>query len=145
MSIELPFAPVDTIIRRNAGGLRVSLDATEELALRIQLEGASLSVEASIIADMNGRKTIQKEDFNIENKDIKKDLILPIAPIDRIARLEIDSRYRIGNDARVALAIYLEEYADKVAKKSALLTRHAGRKTIQKEDVQAYFRIIEKA
>jgi histone H3/H4 len=145
MSIELPFAPVDTIIRRNAGGLRVSLDATEELALRIQLEGASLSVEASIIADMNGRKTIQKEDFNIENKDIKKDLILPIAPIDRIARLEIDSRYRIGNDARVALAIYLEEYADQVAKKSALLTRHAGRKTIQKEDVQAYFRIIEKA
>ena len=145
MSIELPFAPVDTIIRRNAGGLRVSLDATEELAIRIQLEGASLSIEASIIADRNGRKTIQKEDFNIENKDIKKDLILPIAPIDRIARLEIDGRYRIGNDARVALATYLEEYADQVAKKSALLTRHAGRKTIQKEDVQAYFRIIEKA
>tara|TARA_B110000116_G_C16735300_1_gene535715 strand:+ start:861 stop:1298 length:438 start_codon:yes stop_codon:yes gene_type:complete len=144
MSIELPFAPVDTIIRRNAGGLRVSLDAAEELALQIQLEGASLSVEAAIVADANGRKTIQEEDFNIESEDIKKDLTLPIAPIDRIARLEIDSRYRIGNDARVALARYLEEYADQVAKKSVLLARHAGRKTIQKEDIQAYFKIIER-
>ena len=32
MSVELPFAPVDTIIRRRADDLRVSADAAEELA-----------------------------------------------------------------------------------------------------------------
>jgi len=36
MSVELPFAPVDGIIRRNAGDLRVSADAAEELARRIK-------------------------------------------------------------------------------------------------------------
>jgi len=35
MSVELPFAPVDAIIRRNAGSLRVSADAAEALATRI--------------------------------------------------------------------------------------------------------------
>ncbi len=47
MSVELPFAPVDAVIRRNADGLRVSADAAEELARRIQDHGASLAVTAA--------------------------------------------------------------------------------------------------
>ncbi|HKL29999.1 MAG TPA: histone-like protein, partial [Natrialbaceae archaeon] len=44
MSVELPFAPVDTIIRRNAGDLRVSAEAAEELARRVQHRGAALAI-----------------------------------------------------------------------------------------------------
>ena len=58
MSMELPFAPVDTIIRRNSGTLRVGSEATGELARLIQIEGANLAIEASKIAKENGRKNI---------------------------------------------------------------------------------------
>ena len=105
MSMELPFAPVDTIIRRNSGALRVSSEATEELARLIQIEGANLTIEAAKIARENGRKTIQEGDFNIRERSSERELVLPIAPVDRIARSEIDDRYRIGNDARLILAV----------------------------------------
>jgi len=39
MSVELPSAPVDAVIRRNAEGLRVSAEAVEELSRRIQERG----------------------------------------------------------------------------------------------------------
>ena len=142
MSIELPFAPVDAIIRRNAGGLRVGSEATEELARLIQIEGANIAMEAAEVAKRNGRKTIHEEDFKIDGLGIKKEIVLPIAPIDRIARSEIDDRYRIGSDARLILAEYLENYADEKVKKSAILARHAGRKTIQKEDVEVCIKIL---
>ena len=47
MSVELPSAPVDSVIRRNADGLRVGSDATEELARRIQDRGAELARAAA--------------------------------------------------------------------------------------------------
>ena len=47
MSVELPSAPVDAVIRRNAGGLRVGADATEALAERIQARGAALALDAA--------------------------------------------------------------------------------------------------
>lgn len=143
MSMELPFAPVDTIIRRNAGTLRVSSDATEELARLIQIEGANLAIGAAEIAKENGRKTIQEGDFDIEKRNLERELVLPIAPVDRIARSEIDDRYRIGNDARLILAEYLENYADRIAKKSVILARHAGRKTIKKEDIEICVKILK--
>ena len=142
MSMELPFAPVDTIIRRNSGTLRVGSEATGELARLIQIEGANIAIEAAKIAKENGRKTIQEGDFNIGKRDLERELVLPIAPVDRIARSEIDNRYRIGNDARLILAEYLESYADQIAKKSVILARHAGRKTIQKEDIEICVRIL---
>jgi histone H3/H4 len=40
------------------------------------------------------------------------------------------------------LAEYLENYADQIAKKSVILARHAGRKTIQKEDIEICVRIL---
>ena len=143
MSVELPSAPVDAVIRRNAGGLRVSADATEALARRIQERGATLAVDAAGAADAEGRKTVTAADFGVDDVPPAAELTLPIAPVDRIARLDVDDRYRIGQDARVALATILEAYADEVAAGATVLARHADRRTIQAEDVETYVRLVE--
>jgi histone H3/H4 len=143
MSVELPFAPVDAIIRRNAGNLRVSAEAAEELARRIQWYGAELAVDAAQRASEDGRKTLMAEDFGVDRVVDKDGLELPIAPVDRIARLEIDDRYRVAMDARVALADILEDYADNVAAAATTLARHADRRTVKAEDVQTYFQLFE--
>jgi histone H3/H4 len=138
MSVELPFAPVDTIIRRNADDLRVSAEAAEELARRIQNYGAELAADAAEQATADGRKTLMAADFGVESTPDKDDLELPVAPVDRIARLDVDD-YRVSMDARIALAAILEEYADTVAAAAAALARHADRRTVKAEDVEAYF------
>lgn len=141
MTVEIPFAPVDTVIRNAAPELRVSSGATEELASRIQEEGASLAVEAAEKASGSGRKTIMVGDLDFDIPSVRKeDLTLPVAPIDRIARLRIDD-YRVSKDARVALAAYLENWAIEAAESAALLAEHAGRRTIQGEDIEVYFKI----
>jgi histone H3/H4 len=142
MSVELPFAPVDTIIRRNAGDLRVSAEATEELTQRIQARGASLAVDAAERANADGRKTLMAADFDVESVPDKDALELPIAPVDRIARLDIGDRYRVAMDARIALASQLESYADTIATAAAMVARHAGRRTVKAEDIQLYFELI---
>jgi len=143
MSVELPFAPVDSIIRRNAGSLRVSAGAARELAQRIQSRGADLAAVAAEEATADGRKTIQADDFGIEVVPEAESLVLPVAPVDRIARLDIGDRYRVGMDARVALAEQLETFADGAARGAARLARHAGRRTVQAEDIEAYFDLVE--
>jgi histone H3/H4 len=143
MSVELPFAPVDEIIRRNAGDLRVSAGAAEELARRIQRRGAALAVDAADRATADGRKTLMAGDFGADRTVDRDDLTLPVAPVDRIARLDIDDRYRVSTDARVALAAVLEEYADGVAAAAATLARHADRRTVQSEDVETYVTLFE--
>ena len=152
MSVELPFAPVDAVIRRNAGSLRVSADAAEELARRIQVRGAALAGEAAERATAEDRKTLMAADFETGNEEgtrnggpsvTKEALTLPVAPVDRIARLDIDDRYRVSMDARVVLADVLESYADEVAASAAILARHAGRRTITAEDVETYFALLE--
>jgi histone H3/H4 len=143
MSVELPFAPVDTIIRRNAGELRVSAEAAEELARRIQEHGAELAVDAAEHATEDGRKTLMAADFGVETVVDKDSLELPVAPVDRIARLTIDDSYRVSMDARVALADILEDYADNVAAAAATLARHADRRTIKAEDIETYFTLFD--
>ena len=143
MSVELPFAPVDEVIRRNAGDLRVSADAAEELARRIQIRGAELAADAAERADEDGRKTLMPADFGVEQLVDRGDLTLPIAPVDRIARLDIDDSYRVSMDARVALADILEDYADNVANAAAILARHADRRTVQAEDIETYFALFQ--
>ncbi len=143
MSVELPFAPVDAIIRRNAGDLRVSADAAEELARRIQSHGAELAEDAAEQATKDGRKTLMAADFGVEQVVDRRALELPIAPIDRIARLDIQDRYRVSMNARIALADILEDYADNVASAAAKLAHHADRRTIQAEDIQTYFALFE--
>lgn len=140
MSVELPFAPVDTVIRRNADGLRVSAEAAEELARRIQRHGAQLATVAAERATADGRKTLMASDFDAPVVD-KDRLELPVAPIDRIARLDIDDRYRVSMDARIALAGVLESYADTVAAAAAILARHADRRTIKAEDIEVYYKL----
>lgn len=142
MSVELPFAPVDTIIRRNAGELRVSAEAAQELALRVQKRGAELATEGAQRAAADGRKTLMASDFEVEQVVDKDTLELPIAPVDRIARLDIHDRYRVSMDARIALADILEDYADNVATAAAVLARHADRRTIKAEDIETYFELF---
>jgi histone H3/H4 len=141
MGVELPFAPVDAIIRRNAGDLRVSADAAEALARRIQDHGAALATEAAERATADGRKTLMAEDFGRPEDAGADDADLPIAPVDRIARLDIDDRYRVSMDARVALATVLEAYADDVAAAAAVLAAHADRRTVIAADIEAYFEL----
>src|SRR6056297_1772800 len=143
MSVELPFAPVDSIIRRNADELRVSADAAEELARRIQAHGSALAVDAADRATADGRKTLMAVDFDVEQVVERGALELPVAPVDRIARLRIDDRYRVSMEARIALADVLEDYADNVARAAAKLARHADRRTVQAEDIQTYFELFE--
>ena len=143
MSVELPFAPVDTIIRRNAGELRVSAEAAEELAQYIQEHGAALAEDAADRATADDRKTLMASDFGVEQVVDREDLELPVAPVDRIARLRIDDRYRVSMNARIALADILEDYADNVAAAAAKLARHADRRTIQAEDIRTYFSLFE--
>ena len=143
MSVELPFAPVDDVIRRNAGDLRVSADAAEALARRIQDHGAELAAEAADRAAADGRKTLMAVDFGVEQVVSRDALALPIAPVDRIARLRIDDRFRVGMDARIALADVLEEYADSVAAAATTLARHADRRTVQAADIETYFSLFE--
>ncbi|RQG94386.1 histone family protein [Natrarchaeobius chitinivorans] len=143
MNVELPFAPVDTIIRRNAGDLRVSADASKELAARIQRHGSDLATDAAQRATADGRKTLMAADFGVETVIDKDDLELPVAPVDRIARLEIDDQYRVSMDARIALADILEDYADNVAQAAAILARHADRRTIIDDDIETYFSLFE--
>ncbi|MFT4891330.1 MAG: histone H3/H4 [Halobacteriales archaeon] len=143
MSVELPFAPVDTIIRRNSGDLRVSAEAAEKLARRVQVRGADLATDAAERADADGRKTLMAADFGVEQVVDKDTLELPIAPVDRIARLDIDDRYRVSMNARIALADILEDYADNVAAAAAILARHADRRTIKAEDIETYFDLFE--
>jgi len=141
VTVELPYAPVDTLIREAAPEMRVSSGAAEELATRIQGKGASLSVEAAERAKKDGRKTIRAEDFGFETHDVsKKDLVLPVAPVDRIARLPLEN-YRVRKEARLVLAVHLEGWAKGVAERAAKLARHAGRRTVQQEDVKAYFEV----
>ncbi len=143
MSVELPFAPVDEVIRRNADGLRVSAEAAEELARKIQQEGAQRATVAAKRADKDGRKTLMAADFDRDTLPEKEALALPIAPVDRVARLDIDDRYRVSMDARIALASELEAYADTVAAAAALLARHADRRTIKSDDIQLYTELTQ--
>lgn len=143
MSVELPVAPVDSLIRQNAGDLRVSAEAAESLTMHIQEQGAELSVAAAERADDAGRKTMMAEDFGVLSVPPRDSLDLPLAPVDRIARLDIDGQYRVAMDARVALASVLEAYATDVAAAATTLAHHADRRTVTGDDIEAYYDLAE--
>jgi len=82
------------------------------------------------------------QDFGVDGGRIKDDIELPIAPVDRIARIDIDGRYRVAMDARVALADILEAYADDVAAAAATLARATPNGGPSKaEDVETYYEL----
>lgn len=143
MSVELPVSPVDTLIRRHAGDLRVSAEAAEELARRIQAYGSALAARAAERARADGRKTLMVEDFEGGTAMADASATLPIAPVDRIARLDIPPEFRVAADARAVLAAILEDWAEDAAEGARILAEHAGRRTIQAADIETYFRLVE--
>lgn len=59
---------------------------------------------------------------------------LPVSTVARIAkRAGVE---RVGKDATAALIVYAEAYIGDLAKEAARLASHAGRKTIQADDIE---------
>ena len=59
---------------------------------------------------------------------------LPLANMERL--LKEGGAERVSEDAKEALAEVLENYGLEIAKDATILSEHAGRKTVRKEDVK---------
>ncbi len=66
-------------------------------------------------------------------RNVPKELELPNAPMARL--MKAAGAERVSDEACVALAEVLENYALKISQEAAVLARHAGRKTIKAEDI----------
>jgi len=60
---------------------------------------------------------------------------LPLAPVKRI--IKNSGAERVSEDAVESLRDAIEEFAEDLAASSRAYARHAGRKTVKKEDVRA--------
>ncbi len=58
---------------------------------------------------------------------------IAVAPITRIIR-EAGAE-RVSEEASLELVRCLEEYGAKISKRAVSLAKHAGRKTVKKEDI----------
>ena len=59
---------------------------------------------------------------------------IPLAATERLLRRAGASR--VSEDAKVALKIALESYAEKIGEGATKYAAHAGRKTVKAEDIQ---------
>lgn len=60
--------------------------------------------------------------------------ILPVAAMEKL--LKKSGAARVSNSGKETLRSVLEEYAEKIGKKSVEFARHSGRKTIKAADVK---------
>ena len=67
---------------------------------------------------------------------------LPIAPVGRI--IERAGAQRISKDARKRLAEILEDKGLEIAQDAVRLSKHAGRKTVMKRDVESAYNNLYK-
>jgi histone H3/H4 len=65
---DIPLAPVERIMRRAGGDVRVSEEATKELRDVLEEFAVQLSEKASKFARHAGRKTITGEDVKLAKK-----------------------------------------------------------------------------
>ncbi|RLI92020.1 MAG: histone [Candidatus Altiarchaeales archaeon] len=65
---DIPLAPVERIIRRAGGGVRVSEDATRELRDFLEEMAEQISERAAKLAKHAGRKTVNAEDIKLARK-----------------------------------------------------------------------------
>jgi histone H3/H4 len=60
---------------------------------------------------------------------------IPLAPVERIIR-RAGGDVRVSEEATKEVRDILEEMAEQISQKAAKLARHAGRKTVNAEDIK---------
>lgn len=64
---------------------------------------------------------------------------IPLTPVKRI--LHQEGGYRVSEDAAIRLHEIIESFAREVARTSAEMCKHAGRRTIKAEDIDVALKV----
>jgi histone H3/H4 len=64
----------------------------------------------------------------------KREHIIPLAIAERI--LKNAGAQRVSEDAKIAFSEVIQEIAEEIGRKASMISKHAGRKTVQEEDIK---------